>query len=167
MINDNNICVKQRIKELIIDYICIIVYLLALLGVSMGFFLGIFREIPNFSELQSQLIATFSSVIPVVIFFSIWDYTNGSIGKRKAWLKLCYKHKSFKASMTRNIVKFLPWQLAHIGVIHGMYTDFDLVAIIFTNTSMGLAIIMLVMGLVRKDKRHLGDLIAGTQVQVR
>lgn len=64
-------------------------------------------------------------------------------------------------------IKFLPWQLGHIGTIRGIYTNFDTVAIIFTICSMVLAIVLLVMGLVRRDKRHLGDLIAGTQTQVR
>jgi uncharacterized RDD family membrane protein YckC len=32
---------------------------------------------------------------------------------------------------------------------------------------MGFGILLFVMGIARKDKRHLGDLIAGTQVQAR
>ncbi|MGC4018860.1 MAG: hypothetical protein QM793_06330 [Muricomes sp.] len=38
-------------------------------------------------------------------------------------------------------------------------------ALIFANGGMVLAFVMLVMGMARKDKRHLGDLVAGTQVQ--
>lgn len=74
---------------------------------------------------------------------------------------------TFGASLVRNIIKFLPWQLGHIGTIRGIYTNFDTVSIIFTICSTVLAIVLLVMGLVRRDKRHLGDLIAGTQTQVR
>lgn len=166
MQKENNITWKQRIKELFIDYICILIYLLILFGVNMGIHLGIWGYILSFSELQSQLIAIVTSVLPIILIFSILDYKKGSIGKRKANLKIYYRHKSFKVSMLRNIIKFLPWQLAHIGVIHGMYSNFDLLAITFASAGMGLAITMLIMGLTRNDKRHLGDFIAGTQVQV-
>ena len=67
----------------------------------------------------------------------------------------------------RNIFKLLAWQFGHIGGIHGKYANFDNVAIRFTISSMVLAIVMLVMALVRRDKRHLGDLLAGPKTQVR
>ena len=123
--------------------------------------------IPELGELQSQLIATVTSVIPITLIFAIMDHKKGSIGKRKAQLFLYYHRKHFGASLIRNTVKFLPWQLGHIGVIHGIYTEFDIAAIVFTYISMGLGLLLLIMGLARKDKRHLGDLIAGTQVQAR
>lgn len=165
MLTENSIPWKRRVKEILIDYLFILMYLLILFGASMGFFFGILGYIPAFSELQSQLIAALASVLPIILIFSFLDYKKGSIGKRKAKLKLYYKHKSIKASLFRNILKFLPWQLAHIGVIHGTYTNFGLSSIVFANASIVMALIMLIMGLARKDKRHFGDLIAGTQVQ--
>lgn len=167
MLNINNIPWKQRILELFVDYICILIYLLLLFSVNMGIYLGILGQVPSFGELQAHLIAIFASVLPIIIIFSVLDYRKGSIGKRKAKLRVHYKNKSFKASLLRNTIKFLPWQLAHIGVIHGMYSDFDLVSIIFASAGMGLSLAMLIMGLARNDKRHLGDLLAGTQVQTR
>lgn len=167
MLTENNLTWKMRLKELFVDYICILIYLIILFGISMGIHLVVLKGIPDFNELQSQLIAIFTSVIPIILIFSFFDYTKGSIGKRKAGLKLYYKDKSFGASLTRNIIKFLPWQLAHMGVIRGIYTNFDMVALLFTICSMILALVMVVMGLMRKDKRHLGDLIAGTQTQMQ
>lgn len=167
MLIENDIVLKQRLKELLIDYICILIYLVILFGITMGIYLVILKDIPEFNELQSQLVAIFTSVVPIILIFSFLDYTKGSIGKRKAGLKLYYTNKTFCASLLRNIVKFLPWQLGHIGTIHGMYTNFDILAITFMICSMALALIILIMGLVRSDKRHLGDLIARTQTQVR
>ena len=167
MLTENNITWKMRLRELFIDYICILIYLVILFGIIMGIYLVVLKGIPEFNELQSQLVALLTSVIPIVFIFSFWDYSKGSIGKRKAGLELYYTNKTFGASLVRNIIKFLPWQLGHIGTIRGIYTNFDTVAIIFTICSMVLAIVLLVMGLVRRDKRHLGDLIAGTQTQVR
>ncbi len=53
-----------------------------------------------------------------------------SIGKQKAELKLYYTNKTFGSSLVRNVIKFLPWQLGHMGAIRGIYTNFD------TNASM-------------------------------
>jgi uncharacterized RDD family membrane protein YckC len=167
MLDENNATVKQRIMELAIDYACILIYLLLLFGIGITVYLGFLSGIPDFSEQQSQLLAAFTSIIPIILIFSFLDYTKGSFGKRKAGLIVFYSHRNFGASLLRNIVKFLPWQLAHIGVIHGVYAQFDVWSIIFSYFGMGFGILLFVMGVARKDKRHLGDLIAGTQVQAR
>lgn len=164
----NNIPFRIRLKELLIDYLVILAYLLMLLIVNLGIIFFIFDRIPEYTEMQTQLIATFTSVIPIILLFSYLDYfKNGSVGKRVSGLKLIYKKRRFSSSLTRNIIKFLPWQLGHIGVIHGMYSDFSLTSIVIMNSGTLLGLILLFMGLSRKDKRHLGDLIAGTKVELR
>ncbi len=90
-----------------------------------------FKVIPKMNELQSQLIALLTSVIPIILIFSFLDYSkDGSLGKRKAGLKVVYKHESLKASFIRNVIKFLPWQIGHMSMIHGIYTDFDVWTIV-------------------------------------
>lgn len=161
----NNIPIKNRLIELLIDYLIIIVYLVLLLIVNLGIILFIFKGMPKYTEIQAQLIATFTSVIPITLIFSYLDYfKNGSIGKRVSGLKLTYTNQRFSSSLLRNIIKFLPWQLGHVGVIHGIYSDFDMTAIMIANSGTFLGLVLLFMGLFRKDKRHLGDLIAGTKV---
>ena len=125
----------------------------------------VFKGIPKVTELQSQLIATITSVIPIIIIFSILDFKKGSIGKQKAGLKLYFKKREFKYSIIRNIVKFLPWQIGHMATIHGIYTEFDTISIILQIIALTLLVTMFLMGILRKDKRHLGDIVAGTQVQ--
>ena len=94
------------------------------------------------------------------------DYAkNGSFGKVKAGLELVYQKKTVQASLIRNIIKFLPWQLGHMGTIHGFYSDFDVLFIILSSSATLLAVLLLAMTMYRKDKRHLGDLLAHTQVQ--
>ena len=70
-----------------------------------------------------------------------------------------------QASLIRNVIKFLPWQLGHMGTIHGFYSDFDMLFIILSISATLLAVSLLAMTIFRKDKRHLGDLLAHTQVQ--
>lgn len=160
-----NIPIKNRLIELLVDYLIIIVYLVLLLIVNLGIILFIFKGMPKYTEMQAQLIATFTSVIPIILIFSYLDYfKNGSIGKRVSGLKLTYTNQSFSSSLLRNIIKFLPWQLGHVGVIHGIYSDFDMTAIMIASSGTFLGLVLLFMGLFRKDKRHLGDLIAGTKI---
>ena len=161
----NNIPIKNRLIELLVDYLIIIVYLVLLLIVNLGIILFIFKGMPKYTEMQAQLIATFTSVIPIILIFSYLDYfKNGSIGKRVSGLKLTYTNQSFSSSLLRNIIKFLPWQLGHVGVIHGIYNDFDMIPIMIASSGTFLGLVLLFMGLFRKDKRHLGDLIAGTKI---
>ena len=161
------ISAKTRLKEFAIDYIVIVAYLVLLFAVAGTFYMVAFGEIPAFSQRQSQLIATGASVMPIVIVFSLMDYQApfGTFGKRKAGLKVSYKTRAYWRSLVRNVVKFLPWQLAHMGVIGGMYSNFaSPLAMAALYVSLGLLALLLGMTLFRKDGRHLGDMLAGTRV---
>lgn len=80
---------------------------------------------------------------------------------------MIYKKKTVQASLIRNTIKFLPWQIGHMGTIHGFYSEFDLLSIILSFFATLLAVALLAMMVFRKDKRHLGDLLAHTQVQLK
>ena len=156
---ENNIRIVDRIKELVIDWLVICIYLIMLAIISVSFYMIVFKGIPKTTELQSQLIATITSVIPIIIIFS-------SIGKQKVGLKLYFKKREFKYSVIRNIIKFLPWQIGHMATIHGIYTEFDTLSIVLQIIALTLLVTMFLMGILRKDKRHLGDILVGTQVQL-
>ena len=163
---ENNIRIVDRIKELVIDWLVICVYLIILAIISISFYMIVFKGIPKTTEIQSQLIATITSVIPIIMIFSILDFKKGSIGKQKSGLKLYFKERKFRYSIIRNIVKFMPWQIGHMATIHGIYTEFDTLSIVLQIISLTLLVTMFLMGILRKDKRHLGDILVGTQVQL-
>lgn len=164
---NNTIPLKSRIKELFFDYLVIVAYLVCLFGVAMIIYIFFFNGVPKTSEWQSQLIALLTSVIPIILIFSYLDFAkNGSVGKRKADLTLVYQQKSIKASVIRNCVKFLPWQIGHMGTIHGVYTNFDDFTLALYSISIIFGFLLLSMSFFRKDKRHLGDLLVNTQVQM-
>lgn len=164
----NPISFKKRIIELLFDYLFILAYLALLFLGSMLFYIIFFNGIPEFTEIQSQCLVFFTSVLPITLLFTFLDYTkNGSFGKAKAELQLVYKKKTVQASLLRNTIKFLPWQIGHMGTIHGFYSEFDFLSIILSFLATLLAVALLAMMVFRKDKRHLGDLIAHTQVQLK
>ena len=166
MQQNNPIPFTARIKELCIDWLVISAYLLCLFAVSMACSFMMLGGIPAFSEFHSQLIATFASVLVVVALFTYLDFKGGSIGKRTAGLEIYFAHRSFSRSLVRNGIKFLPWQIGHMAVIHGVYTEFDTMSIVLSLISCILLVIMFLMGTMRRDRRHLGDMLAGTQVQL-
>ena len=151
MLAINPISFKKRMMEFLFDYLFILAYLAFLFIVSMLIYIIFFNGVPEFTEIQSFL-----------------DYKNdGSVGKVKAGLELVYLKKTVQASLIRNVIKFLPWQLGHMGTIHGFYSNFDGLSIILSISATLLAVLLLVMTMFRKDKRHLGDLLAHTQVQLK
>lgn len=157
----------QRVKELFTDYVVILGYLAVLTLVFAGFYASVLGGVPEFSPVHAQLIATLTSVVPIVLIFSALDYHRpyGTVGKRRVGLKVAYRTREPWRALVRNAVKFTPWQLAHIGVIDGVYTEFNRpVSHIFMWAGMGLLFLLLGMGLLRTDGRHLGDMLAGTQV---
>ena len=164
----NPISFRKRMIELLFDYLFILAYLALLFLDSMLFYIIFFNGIPEFTEIQSQCLVFFTSVLPITLLFTFLDYTkNGSFGKSKAGLQLVYKKKTVQASLLRNTIKFLPWQIGHMGTIHGFYSEFDSLSIILSFLATLLAVALLAMMVFRKDKRHLGDLIAHTQVQLK
>ena len=164
----NPISFKKRMIEFLFDYLFIIAYLALLFLGSMLIYIIFFNGVPEFTEIQSQCLAFFTSVLPITLLFTSLDYTkNGSFGKTKAGLQLVYQKKTVQASLIRNTIKFLPWQLGHMGTIHGFYSNFDVLSIILSISATLLAVSLLAMTMFRKDKRHLGDLLAHTQVQLK
>ena len=168
MLAINPISLKKRMMEFLFDYLFILAYLVFLFIVSMLIYIIFFNGIPEFTEIQSQWLVFLTSILPITLLFTYLDYAkNGSFGKVKAGLKLVYQKKTVQASLIRNVIKFLPWQLGHMGTIHGFYSEFDVLSIILSNSATLLAVLLLAMTLFRKDKRHLGDLLAHTQVQLK
>lgn len=165
----NPIPFKKRMIEFLFDYLFILAYLVLLFLSSMLIYIIIFfNGVPEFTEMQSQWLVFFTSVLPITLLFTFLDYKNdGSFGKVKAGLELVYQKKTVQASLIRNVIKFLPWQLGHMGTIRGLYSDFDVLFIILSFSATLLAVLLLAMTMFRKDKRHLGDLLAHTQVQLK
>lgn len=156
-----------RLLSLLIDWVVISIYLGLLLIIATLIYLTLFKGIPMFSELQSQVIPLLTSYIPIVLLFAYFDFYHKGLGKRMTGIEVVFEKHQFKFSILRNIIKFLPWQIAHFGIIHGMYHQFSLVSMIFIFLSLFLVIVYLIMALFRKDKKHLADLLAKSQVQYR
>lgn len=156
-----------RIKSLLFDWLFISGYLILLfISISLFYFLRL-NGIPTFTNAQSQLIAILTSVIPIILIFSLMEGRNlyASWGKRKTKLMVIYKDRPMIRSIVRNVLKFLPWQFGHMSTIYGLYNGFDSAfSIIFFSLSMSLSMVYILMAFIRRDRRHLVDILAGSRV---
>jgi len=162
--------IKLRFKALFIDYLCIVAYLALLMGVAMACYKLFFGEVPQFTALQSQLVAFFTSVLPVMGWFAFMESKGdfASLGKRKVGIQVKYERfgkNPLVSSILRNALKFLPWQLAHMAVIGGVYDGFESANLLIV--TLILPVIYIAMAVIRKDNRHFADIVSGSYVVMR
>jgi uncharacterized RDD family membrane protein YckC len=159
---------KQRLKALLIDYLCILAYLILLALVIGSIYFFLLDGIPAFTETQSHWLAFLTTILPVVLYFSIREarapYT--TIGKEKVGLTVNHSLQPFLGSLLRNSFKFLPWHLGHYSVIRGMYAEDFLRSDVLIPyvAALVLPIVYIAMVGFREKHQHLPDLIARTQV---
>src|SRR5690554_7959682 len=105
-----------RLKALFFDWLFICTYLIVLLIITLIFYYLGLGNIPKFSSTQVQIIATLTSIIPIIIIFSLMEGSQSfsSFGKRIIKLKVTYSKNPLIGSLIRNTLKFLPWQFGHI-----------------------------------------------------
>lgn len=158
---------SARFKSLFIDYLVITAYAIVLFALNISVHFIVFGGIRKFSSMESHVISFIMLVFPVFFYFFITESKGkyASIGKRYSKIHIDYKRVGSFSSIIRNILKLLPWQLAHIAVIEGIYNDFSsLFVMVCYILSLILPLVYILMVLFRKDHRHLPDLLAGSIV---
>lgn len=159
--------IKKRLLALGIDWLIMSVYIITLAGIALSIYYLFFGGIPEINQLTSQVIAALTTVIPICIFSTIYEMKSeyGSIGKKKMGLKVLKESTSIYRPFIRNIFKFLPWQLAHIAVISGIYTEFSSITfIVFYVISILLVVLYVVQVFFTKEHKHLPDIISKSKV---
>lgn len=157
---------KDRLFALLIDYLVICVYLIVLFTAFMMIYFIIMDGLPEYSQMEAQVLSFTTTVLPVTLAFSIMesDPPCGTVGKRIRGIKVTYKKRTFLNSLLRNAAKFLPWHIGHVGVIAAIYNDYSTGWFMLANAGFVLALVYLLMAVFRKDHRHIPDMLAGTKV---
>ncbi|HKX72659.1 MAG TPA: RDD family protein [Candidatus Saccharimonadales bacterium] len=176
-----NHTLKQRFKALFLDYLIILLWMAVLAAVNVILFIVIFDGFPDylgmFGPFWTQLIFFGVLTLPVGLFLYCSEAgpRHATFGKRKAHLKVVSTDGSWatrKQTAVRTVVKLLPWELSHAFIWQMQYVFYEhgyeaaVPAWIFVGlnvaTLMALVYVMLVV--VRKDRRSVHDLVAGTKV---
>lgn len=109
--------ILRRILAAIIDYAIITVYGLIL------FVITYIIDPPELGAVSGQIVGFLSLTLPVVLYFILFEKSDaqGSIGKQISGLKVSSKDLLKNSRIVlRNVLKFLPWEIAHTG-IHWMF----------------------------------------------
>ena len=108
----------RRMLAFSIDWVLIAAWGGLMFGLVMFFTDG--NPQKSTSPWLGQLIGFFAMTLPVVLYFSLTECSSlqASVGKRGMKLQVLdvQGHRlSFGDSLKRNAVKFLPWELGHLG----------------------------------------------------
>ncbi len=160
----------QRLLALFIDYLFLLLGLAVLALFFTGFYALVLGGVPEFTMLQTQLLTTFTTVLPAIVIFAWFESRPPFASPGKRLRKLCvrYRGQPWPAALIRNTVKFLPWQLGHMATIYALYVGYEAaLTLVFNVASMGLALLLVIQVFATKSGRHLGDLLAGAVVVQR
>lgn len=110
----------KRGLAFLIDYCIIVTYALVLFGSVMVAQAILQFEVPILSPWYGQLLGFISLTFPVLLYFFFSEKGNhqGTMGKRI--LKIRVEGDNL---LLRNILKFIPWEIAHAGVLWFFYFE--------------------------------------------
>jgi uncharacterized RDD family membrane protein YckC len=157
-----------RFAAALLDYLLIVGWL----GVLAAIFVPLHLAGHNpwgSGVLTANLVAFALSVFPVWLYLSVSESMacHATWGKRRMRVRVARRDgwpPDRRRIVVRNVVKLLPWQLAHIGVIPlliGGAASLTWVPIVGAYALVGVSIALV---LLRRDRAALHDLLAGTRV---
>lgn len=165
--------VKKRILSWLLDYLLILVYMGVMLAISLLVYCGVLGYVPTLNQTGMNLVSL-ALILPVMAYFIVTEAgkKHASFGKWKLELSVASVRAAavrFRQVLVRNLVKFIPWQAAHMMIFNGIVNDWEITPY-FTVTAAicyGLLALYLLLVFARKDHRGLHDLIAGTVVAAK
>lgn len=111
----------RRVLAFCIDYAIIIAYALLLFLVSTLLTTYFSIDLNMGAPVKNQLLAFFLLTLPVFLYFYLSEIgaRRATFGKRALRIKVSSNGNIF----LRNLLKFLPWEVAHIGVHQVVFYD--------------------------------------------
>jgi len=110
---------KKRILAACIDYLIILIYGFILYNVTTAIY-SLEHILKNINPINSQLIGFLSLTLPVCLYFFLMESSKmrASVGKMALKIQV---ERGKGSILKRTILKFLPWEIAHIGVYWMIY----------------------------------------------
>ncbi len=159
--------ILRRIAAFVIDYIILGAY------VGLTFFISKttgFDQL-TFGALGTQLIAFLTLTLPVFCYFFFMEKSKwkGTVGKKANGIKVDNPSLG-NGILTRNILKIIPWEIGHAGVIWAyQYSkdgiEFDVLIWSLWIIPQVIVIVYFVTMLLSKGHQTLYDKIANTSIQ--
>ncbi len=151
-----------------IDYLIIVLYALLLFWIS-----SLFNPV-DFTPLQGQLIGFATLTLPVFLYFYFTEKSKfrATIGKRIMNIIVTNDNSILgRKVFVRNFLKFLPWEIAHLGIHWIVYysklkstpPDWVLIALILPQI---IVVGYLISILLYKGQYSLYDKVANTKIGI-
>lgn len=114
----------RRVTAGLIDYGIIFIYAIGLYILSTVL-ISLQLPMKIIHPIQGQLIGFSTLTLPVFLYFIFFErFANGaSIGKKAMNIKVALNKNCSHAFIKRNILKLLPWEVAHLGVHWLLYYE--------------------------------------------
>lgn len=109
--------ISKRFLAAVIDNLVIVAYALMLAGITLLVFHFTGSEPDVTSPFKGQAVGFFTLTLPVLLFFYFMESKKGgTIGKLIMKLRVAQANSNKpKNVFLRNLLKFLPWEIAHAG----------------------------------------------------
>ncbi len=168
-----------RLLGIFIDQMLVFAYAMLLFGVAAGgmvFFGGGKLESGAINPWLGELIGVITLTLPVATYFIVAESGDlqASIGKRLVKIKVtdaAGNRASLRAVAIRTTVKLVPWEIAHLCIHHtisdaGVGRPANPLLMIGLITSNVLLLMSVSCVILRRDRRGLHDLVAGTKLHI-
>lgn len=113
--------IKKRILAYLIDYVIMMLYVLLLFGIIMMVYKLSNTPLVSLHPLKGNVVGFLTLTLPVFLYFYFSERSKykGTIGKRS--LKISVSSDNNKEVFFRNVLKFIPWEVAHFGIHWAVY----------------------------------------------
>jgi len=160
----------RRFVAFCIDYVIIGAYIILLFSVSQILELDDMISTP----INGQLLGFFSLTLPVFLYFFLSENgrSKATYGKRIMNISICSNsEKTNPKIFQRNILKFLPWELAHTGVhwiiFYSIYENYIPLWVWFLLITPQLIVIFYIFTIfISKGERSVYDDLSNSKVRI-
>ena len=165
---------KKRFSAFIIDYLVIVLYALLLFGFTTLIQSRFNITSEEINPIKGQIIGFVFLTLPVFFYFYFSEKSEkkGTIGKRLMNIYVTNDQITHNKNIfIRNVLKFLPWEIAHIGV-HWIvfYSSLDILppdwVWITLITPQIIVIVYIISIIIYRGESSFYDKIANTKVQI-
>ncbi|MFY0630122.1 MAG: RDD family protein [Flavobacteriaceae bacterium] len=158
----------KRVLAFIIDYVVIIAYATCLFLASTFLSSQFDFQLSFDSPFKNQMVSFISLTLPVFLYFFLSERSKskGTIGKRILKLKVVGATESSRGNLfLRNFLKFLPWEIAHIGVYQiAFYNNENIWVWISLILPQVIVIIYVISVFLSKGKQSVYDKLSRTKI---
>lgn|SRR5690625_1167640 len=162
---------RIRIYAFLLDYFVIVIYGVFVIGTMSFVFRGYLKSLFSSSPLIAELTGFFIMTLPVSLYFIFCECSKwqGTWGKRKMGVRVVDssgQRIGIGRSTIRTAVKFLPWEIAHLGIWQIMLpsTLSDITVYIILSVANITILIYLVIPFTNKKRKNVYDWVARTEV---